>query len=501
MSAQRSTVQQPDQDLEDAPSSSRVADAVLGIVLLSLLLIPIRIIRYGFRPMVDDTPADAAKAVSGRPWTDVLVLKDTFQLDPHVGWHALLRAIFLTTGLGTKGLVVLAVVALFVLFAWSLVAWLDRPEAWLATLLLVVGVGTGLMERYTLGRPFLISATVLVTILALWYRRGEYPPSRRTMVIMAALIAIAVLLHGSWYLWLLPIAAFCLAGQWPWARALAASWVVGTLVGALLTGSPAGYLAESVRMGFEAFGRHSYQSTLVHEFQPMPENLAGLLLLGGLVAFRELGGFVSRPLRANPAFWLACLGLALGFKAMRFWGDWGIVALMVLITFDVQAFLVTRLAATSAKRVALAAGLGATLWMATTSDADSRWTASASTRYLVQDDPQAAGWLPDAGGVLYSSEMALFYQTFFRNPHAPWRYITGFEPAMMPDDDFQTYQIIGLNHGNPLAYMPWVKKLRAQDRVAMHWPEQPRIPELEWKSVSGVWLGRLPRGAGVAGAP
>jgi hypothetical protein len=472
----------------DAPF---VPGAVRWIVGLVLLLIPIKIVLSGYRPVLDDPLADAAKAVSGREWSDVLVLKDQYRMDPHLGWHALLRWAALGARWGTKGLVIFAVIVLFALVAFSAIPWLKRPEAWLATLIAVVGVGTGFMERYMLGRPFLISAAVLTTILWQWQLRGAAPPSKRTIGAMIGLIALAVLMHGSWYLWTLPIAAFCLAGEYRWARAIAVSWIAGTLLGAMITGHPVGYLVESVRMGLDAFGRHSFQSTLVHEFRPISENVAGLLLIGGLVVFRRLGGFETSPLRRNPAFWLGCLGLVLGYKAMRFWGDWGLVALMVVIAADIERFMTTRLRKHALDRIALALGLAGTLYLMTTNDADSRWTSSLATRYLSQDDPQLAGWLPQSGGVLYSAEMGLFYQTFYNNPYAPWRYITGFEPAMMPDDDFRTYQGIELNHGNPAAYMPWVRKLRPEDRIAMHWPEQPQIPGLEWKNVGGVWLGRL----------
>jgi len=479
-----------DQAARTDATASIVPFAVRAIVLLIFLVLPLKIVRYGYLPVLDDPVADAAKAVSGRPWTDILVLKPYFALDPHIGWHAVLRAIYLATHWSTRALVVFSVIALFVALSWSAVPWFKRPEAWLATFVLVIGVVTGFVERVMIGRPFLVSAAVLVTVLCLWQTYGSLPPNRRMYAALTGLIALAVLLHGSWYLWALPVAAFSLAGQRQWARALAASWIAGAILGAVLTGHPIGYLVESVRMGLEAFGHHAFTRTLVSEFQPTRDSLPGFLLIGGLLVFRKLGGHATRPLRSNPAFWLACLGLVLGYQAMRFWSDWGLVALMVVMAFELEAFMIDRMPGLALERLAWSAGLATALYLMSTHDADSRWTTSRDTLYLAQDNPELAGWLPDRGGVLYAADMSLFYQTLFRNPDAPWKYMVGFEPAMMPDEDFRTYQNIMYNHGNSLAYLPWLRKMRPADRIALRLLAQPQLAGLEWKSVNGVWLGR-----------
>lgn len=472
-----------------------ISRIVLTIVALIFVVVPLKIVQYGFMPVLDDPMADAAKAISGRPWTDMLVLKSYFALDPHVGWHTVLRIAHLALHLGPRALVIVAVVAMFATFAWSALPWFKRPEAWLAAFVLVAAVVTGLPERLTLGRPFLVSAAMLVSVLSLWYLERDSAPTRKTTALLSAFIGFAVLVHGSWYLWLLPIGAFVLAKQYRWARSLTIAWVVGSLVGAVLTGHPVGYLVESFRMGLDAFSRHSFERTLVSEFQPMHDSTPGLLLIGALLVFRKLGNFTTRPLRSNPAFLLACIGLALGYSSMRFWSDWGLIALMVVIAEDVQTFLIARVPEGSQNRLLLTLGLSAAMYLMFTNDVDSRWTSSRDTLYLSQANPELAGWLPDQGGVFYAAEMSLFYQTIFMNPNGNWKYMVGFEPAMMPNEDFAVYQNIVYNHGNPLAYMPWVRRMRTQDRVAIKWFDQPRLAGLEWKSVNGIWLGRLPQGA------
>jgi hypothetical protein len=92
--------------------------------------------------------------------------------------------------------------------------------------------------------------------------------------------------------------------------------------------------------------------------------------------------------------------------------------------------------------------------------------------------------------------MTIFYQTFFKNPNAEWRYITGFEPALMPDEDFKVFHNIMWNLGDPKAYEPWVEKMRPQDRLVIRGGRGslPGSSQLEWEyGVSGIWIGRLPR--------
>jgi hypothetical protein len=186
----------------------------------------------------------------------------------------------------------------------------------------------------------------------------------------------------------------------------------------------------------------------------------------------------------------------LGFKAVRFWDDWGWPALMVLIICDLQLLLQARFAADSLKRLALTGVLAVMTYLAATSDFDSRWTQNLTYSYLTQDNPDLNGWLPDQGGIFYTADMTIFFQTFFKNPQARWKYIVGYEPALMPDEDFAVYRRVHWNFGDSKAYQPWVDKMRPPDRLVIRGGKgnAPDIPELEWNyGVSGIWIGRLPR--------
>jgi hypothetical protein len=468
---------------------------VLAAALVTVLLLPLKIIGYGFLPP-DDALADAAKSITGKPWPEILVLRNDYAIDNHIGWHTLLRHVYLWTNCRDESLVLFSMATLFTLVGWSALPWLKRPEAWMITLILMLGVQAPFMRRFMLGRPLMWSILALVTILFLWQARSSSPPDKRSCAAMTGLIALAILLHGVWYFWALPVAAFLLARQWRWATALAFCWVAGAILSGIFTGRPVVYLVEAWRQAWGVIGRHATQSTLATELRPTTGNWFPLLLMGGLLVLRQLAKLPARPFSAQPAFWLSCMGWVLGFQAERFWDDWGLPALMVLMALDVDLLLETRLAADSVQRLALAGGLAATLFLTTTNDADSRWSASAGAEYVAADDPNLAGWLPESGGIFYETDMEFFYHTFFRNPTAPWRYTAGFEPAFMPADDLITYQQILAHGGNPDAYGPWIKKMRPQDRLVFSSRGNPSsfLPELEWKyAVGTLWLGRLPR--------
>jgi hypothetical protein len=467
--------------------------AVRVMVILVVVAIPLRIISYGYLPG-DDALRHAAKAVSGRPWGDILVLGPAFR-DQNFVWHFFLRQIFLWSHCDTNQLVMLAVAGLFILFAVSPLPWLKRPEAWLITLTIVT-VMSGLMPRLMLGRPFLLTLSGLVTILCAWQFRGSSPPRWRILAMMTVVIGVCTLVHGIWYLWVLPVVAFFLAGQFLWGILLATGWMAGSFFGACLTGHPIDALCYAVEIARRTLGMHAVQHTMSTELQPFSGDVYALIVFGGLLVLRCLGGLSNHSLKANPVFWLACICWMLGFKAVRFWDDWGWPALMVLTTYELQLLLAARFAATSLKRLALTGGLAVMTYLAVTNDYDSRWTQNLTYSYLTQDNPGLNGWLPDPGGIFYTADMTLFFQTFFKNPDARWRYIVGYEPALMPDEDFAVYLRVHWNFGGSKAYQPWVDKMRPSDRLVIRGgvDAAPDIPELEWNyAVNGIWIGRLPR--------
>jgi hypothetical protein len=464
------------------------------IIIIVAVVIPLKIIGMGYLPG-DDGLRYAAKAVSGKPWSEILVIGSHYTVDHNFGCDFLLRQVYLLTHWDAEALLDLTLVGFFVLLGICALPWLKCPEAWLAVLL-VGAAGWPLASRMVLARPLLLTSAVLLTILFLWNKQGSRPPGWRVTALMAVLIGLVVWIHGVWYLWSLPVAAFLLAGEYSWALALASAWGIGTVAGALMTGHPVAYLYEAVLMSVRATSLHHTARTMVSELQPAQCGLLIFLVPGALLLLRRLAGLEARPLTANPIFWMAVLGWSLGFVARRFWDDWGLWALLALAACDLSLFLQSRMAVDSVKRIALTAGLALAVYLVFTSDIDSRWTSSLSRQFLVETDPDLAGWLPEPGGILYATDDGFFYDTFFRNPNARWRYLVGFEMTLMPDDDFATLYRILWNHEAPDAFQPWVAKMRPQDRLFVRGASQgwPPIPGLEWHyTLDNMWSGRLPR--------
>jgi hypothetical protein len=478
--------------------------AAWAMVVLLLLDIPLKVISCGYLPG-DDALRHAAKAVSGKTWPEILVLGPAFHFDPNWGWHWLLEKVHLWAHWDAEALVVFSVVMLFLVSNGSVVACLKRPEAWLAAFILVGRPQVSdFTERFLIGRPFVLSVTALAVILLVWQRHGASPPKWWTLLWMTPLIGAAVFLHGVWYLWVLPIAAFFLAQQFRWGLLLAASWILGAFLGSALTGHPVASLLQAVQLALRAVGMHPTQLTLVSELKPSGGEIFPILLLGGVVVLRQLARLKAPPLARHPAFWLAVMGWVLGCVTFRFWEDWGLPALAILIASDLQLFFESRFAADSFRRLALVCGLAVTMYAATTNDFNSRWTNHLAWRYLSAGDADIAGWPPDQGGTFYTVDQSLFYQTFYKNPNADWRYIVGFETTLMTDEDFKVYHDVLWNFGDAKAYKPWVDKMRTEDRLVIRGgaASPPPIPQLEWNhGVGDIWIGRLPRPLAPSTAP
>jgi len=169
---------------------------------------------------------------------------------------------------------------------------------------------------------------------------------------------------------------------------------------------------------------------------------------------------------------------------------------VIWVALELQEHFDRHFCPDSAKRLLVTLGIASGVFCGFTSDRDNRWTVNLTMEYYAFDNPDAAGWLPDPGGIIYSSGMDVFFQTFFKQPTADWKYILGFEPGLMRPEDLEVFRKIQWNYGDPRAFEPWVKKMRPQDRMVVHvtGDSSPQVPELEWHYIgSGLWVGRLPQ--------
>src|SRR5277367_6629058 len=226
--------------------------AVWVIVIFVIVAMPFKIIGYGYLPG-DDALRHAAKAVSGKSWSQILVLNDVYKIDHEFGWNLLQERIHALTNWDAEKLVLFSVVALFILVGWSALPWLKRPEAWLVTLMLATLVAE-VCGRMTLGRPYLVTFTVLLTLLFLWQKFGSSPPKTWMLLLATALFALDTFVHGVWYLWVLLLGAFVLAGALRWAVSLGVCWAIGVFIGSALTGHPLEYPLQAFKIMLLALG-------------------------------------------------------------------------------------------------------------------------------------------------------------------------------------------------------------------------------------------------------
>jgi hypothetical protein len=462
---------------------------VRGLVLAVLVLIPVRIVELGYLP-TDDALRHAAKAVSGKSWNEILVLRPDITMDSHPGWHATLGAVHGITGVGAHGLVLFSVIALFVAATLGPALLLRRPESWLLSLLVLAVADPAVLSRLLQGRPFLLSAGVLAVVLLLWPDLAAARGRRTVLAAVTVLIAAATWIHASWYLFVLPLVALGLAREWRAARRLALCLALGVAIGAVLTGQPLAFLRQTLVHPVLSLGGSEPQRTLAIEFQPAGGSALLVLYLLGALAFRALRGAWRKSAVDNPVFLLAAMGWVLGFVGIRFWADWGVPAAMVWLALELQDYLESASSGTNPRRLAVAAAAGLTCFLAITSDTSSRWSRLDPTFWPLLG-AEAAPYLPDPGGILYSDEMRLFYQLFYRQPRAPWRYQVGYEPGLMPPEDLKVYRQI-LIARTTQAFAPWVAKMRPEDRLIVRslGERPPAIEGLEWHRVGGeIWSG------------
>jgi hypothetical protein len=290
-------------------------------VLAVLFLVPVRIVEQGYLP-TDDALRHAAKAVSGRSWSEILVLRPEITMDSHPGWHAALGALHRAAGADAHALVVFSVIALFAAATLAPAVLLRRPESWLLALLVLAVAEPAVLSRLVQGRPFLLSEGVLVAVLLLWPRLALPLAPRGVLAIVTALVAVATWVHASWYLFALPLAALALAREWRATGRFALCLAVGVPIGATLTGHPLAFLHQTLIHPLLSLGGSGPQRALAVEFQGSGGSPLLVLFLLGALAFRALRGAWRRSAVDSPPFLLAVAGWVLGFAGIRFWADW-----------------------------------------------------------------------------------------------------------------------------------------------------------------------------------
>jgi hypothetical protein len=462
------------------------------IAICVIAFLPLRILGHGWMP-IDDALRHAAKVVSGKNWHDVVLLADWVKMDHNPGWHALLGVVHQLSGWQTEGMVMFSIAALFITFCLTPLFWTRRPETWLAILVVMSFASPILITRLTYGRPLLLSAAILMAVLLMWSRPIEGSPWKRLLA-STLLFAAGAWVHGSWYLFVLPAVAFTCARQWRTAAWLGVTWMTGSVLGALCTGQPIVFLSQAIEIVQNCFGGKVPTERLAAELQPSGGDLYSSLIVAAVIGIRLWRGASLKEIISNGPFILMVIGFILGLKVTRFWIDWGQPAMLCWMLLQLERPIRELLRDRALPRLAVTALLAGILMWSVASDRDERWSDSLRTDYISSQAPETAGWLPEAGGLVYNVQMNVFYRLFYKNPHANWRYALGFEPTLMPNDLFQGYRRILSGPHDAANYAPWVSRMCPADRLIISRPEPSPIAELEWKRFGDkMWIGRIPR--------
>ena len=463
-------------------------------VLLALLAIPLAVLAQGWQPP-DDALRHVAKAVSGRPWKDVVVTPTPLDLEPvHAGWHALLAAVYHTTGCTPDLLLVFGVSILFIAFALSGLAFVERPESW-AFALLVLSLTDAQLARLLLGRPFVVEMAAVVVMLFAWPRLDEHPRSPTSALAIIASVALATWMHTSWYLFAVPLAAVWITGRWRTAFHLGVYACAGILLGACFGGHPYDFLYNTFWMNVGCMGRGLSGNELVGEFQPSSGDPLALVAIGVMLIWGRVANEREPDLFTDGAFVVALACWLLGFSVGRFWYDLGVPALAVWLARRADRLFAASPALSGHKRFLFAAFVAAGLFGSFACNRGDRWTSGLRMMRLTASDPAAAGWLPDAGGVAYCDNETLFHRMFFDNPTAPWKYDPGWEITLAPPESLEVYSNLNWTGHSFDAYRPWLAKMKPADRLILQGRRglKDGTLGLQWRDFKSYSIGRLPR--------
>ena len=367
-----------------------------AIVVTGLLLIPLKIISYGFVPG-GDARRHFGKAFTDKTYQEIVVMRPEYQIDHSPGWEWLLRFLHTKWGWGTETLVSFSVIGLLLWIFFCGLPWTKYPEAWAGALLAQMVAIPELMTRFVQSRPYLITEGILITLLFAWSKPFSGRPGRGKLIVTTAGFALSCWMHGAWYLWVLPIAAFLLAREWRKAGWLTLCWAVGTFAGALLTGKPFVFLQQAVPIAGWISSEHVPSWMLVGELSPSYGEFATLALVAIVFLWRKQQNLNLSRLYCSPVLWLAASGWVLGFKVDRFWADWGMPAALVWLAMQFDEIAAAGLGQNSFRRVMAAGMMLLALVLTSSNDLDSRYTRNLRETFLDAEDSNLKDWMPGPG--------------------------------------------------------------------------------------------------------
>lgn len=478
----------------------------LLLVLLAAGLLPVLLWAMGHIPP-DDALRHVGAAVSGKDWSEVLLLREGFdgEVSTHPLWDGALRALA-NVGVEADLLILLSMAFPWCLLLGSLAFMTRKPEAVLLGFLLLYMAGDGLSARFLIGRPFIIAAACTVWLLWLAQEKAVGVRTRTLFLWTAGVLTVQFLFHPSYYLALLPLGCIVIwlawKREWQSALAMGGAYPMAVILAALLSGSPVAFLSNNFLQLYWAIVASDLPRGATGEFgEWWPTQAVGIVLL---VRFAVLM-VVQRANTYGPEILLTLFGVLLGFFNVRFWSDWAMVGLLFWLVRDFHQITEKYAQDYNGWRRIVSVSAIVLAFLVAGGVFNHRQLKQADTPNVVGTAVAMAeipSWLPGDGGVVYSPDMRVFYTFFYCYAEQNWRYSTGFERALMVDEN-RAVVASWLNGDRREGLLPWIRALRPADRLIFHGRPNALLTgvgepyeKLEWRAFANqFWVARL-KGAG-----
>ena len=481
---------------------SRESAILILIIISAFLFIPFKILSYGWTPP-DDASRHIAFSTLDVKWSDVLIIDEKYDTDHNAGWHQLLRFLNKYCNFDKYDLMYFSVVGLFFLVNICGIIASPSPISWCVALLMMVNFDSTINFRLLFGRPYLASCASTLIVLYLWtFNKENTKPEflKKTWVkylLTIIALTLGVWIHGSWYIFLLIPFSFFLAGRTKDCLKLIGCVLVSTIFGALLTGKFLQFLYYHFAVTFSIYSEPTLNWLLVGENATGLQTVYWSLFAAIIIIFcMKKCNYKLANIGSDPVFMMVLLCWMCSIWIVRFWIDWGRMALLLWLSYRIHDLIKSSHSLNKPRiRYCLSMFIMVCLVLCFINDNSGRFTRDPILQqpidfYNEETLNKLKGWEPGEGGIIYSTSMKCLYQHFFQYPTAKWKYILGFEAAIMKEEDKKILREIGYTSLEE-AYGPWVKRMTEKDRLILN-QKLSAFPELEWTRGNKTWwIGRL----------
>ncbi len=466
--------------------------AAIIILFAIFLYIPFQILSKGYRP-TDDANRHVAYSISNRQWSDILEFSPGLESDHNVGWHKILRFIYNIFRINKENLLLISVIGLFFLFHFTGSLVVPNKAVWPIVLIMMFLFDRSILHRTLLGRPFIISDVITLILLKIWFIDQEKAKIWVKYLVSIIVLSLAVWIHGTWYTFFILPTALLLAGKIKEAFELSFCIIFSTLIGAYLTGDFYGFMYFHYAATLNIFSERIYNWQLVTEFAEGNIHIywfiPTLFIIMLLVSSKKLKLY---ELTKDAVFIMILLTWLLSIKVIRFWSDWGIVTLMFWLSFKLSELIQDM---ESVKKPLLRRILfvliisAAVILIPSYSWSNQRERANYTVDF---SKIEFADFKPQDGGIVYNDSMKHFYFQYFADPEGKYKYVLGFEPATMAEENKKIFRDITYSQFHFKAYKPWVDKLTKKDRLFTTEDLRENYPQLDWvKAAKKLYIGKI----------